>query len=85
MQTEQVSVTSTAARLDVANYRLESIGVRNIGAVDCYLGNAGVTSSNGFLLSAGESQSVDLGSDDVLWAVTASGTTTVAVMHAAVS
>lgn len=57
-----------------------SVVVKNIGGASVYLGGAAVQSTDGLELAAGETLAVDLMGGDVLYAVTASGTVSVAVM-----
>lgn len=55
--------------------------IKNAGAVTCYLGGAGVTPSDGYELFPGEPFNADLVAGDVLYAITASGSTTLHVLR----
>lgn len=57
-----------------------SVVVKNIGGASVYLGGAAVQSTDGLELAAGETLAVDLLAGDVLYAVAATGTVSVAVM-----
>lgn len=72
----QVSVTTTATRLDpvVDPMRNYSLLVRNRGAADVYVGSSGVTSGTGCLVPVNEDISVVLGPGEILYGITASGT-----------
>jgi hypothetical protein len=85
VRTAQVTVTTSATALQSAADSADStpgnsVSLYNTGATDAYVGGSGVTSSTGFLLKAGAVLSFDLGSADVPYGITASGTTTVHVL-----
>lgn len=65
MDNNQVTVTTTATRLDAGSasepQRRAALLVRNRGVVAVYLGSLAVSSSNGFQLDPGEAVNVDLG------------------------
>ena len=84
MKSSQATITATAAAIvdgSAGNngYPL-SATVKNSGATTMYVGGSDVTNSNGFAVGAGEAVSVDL-VNDILYAVTASGTTTVQILR----
>lgn len=59
--------------------------VQNNGSVDVFIGGAGVTVADfGAKVVPGSSLAVDLGSDEELFAVVATGTSTVHVLHTGV-
>lgn len=77
----QTSVSTTPVKLASA-----AIGIsfplayifQNTGSVTAYLGPSTVTSSTGFPLAAGQTMGIDISSNNDLWAVTASSSTTIA-------
>lgn len=81
----QVVVNTSADLLDQSTGGGRSILIRNRGAVAVFLGGIDVTSSTGLQLDPGESVTVDStgsGAGGGLYAVTASGSTTVHVLQA---
>ena len=48
----QVTIGSTATMIKAANTSRKAITIKNIGAVDVYIGNSGVTTSNGYKLAS---------------------------------
>jgi hypothetical protein len=78
----QTSVSTTPVRLAVAAIGLGGpLGYvfKNLDpAITVYLGPSNVTSTTGYPLAAGSSMSMDVTSGNDVWAVTASGTVTVA-------
>ena len=73
----QVSASTTAATLVVANPTRRSVLIRNLDAtITVYVGAATVTAANGMPLKAGESVSVD--TSQLIQVLAASGTPTVA-------
>lgn len=81
----QVANVGVAAALVLAaNGNRRAALLRNVGATDCYLGKDNtVTSANGFLLKATDPPFMDARSIDAWYAITASGTTTLAVIEVA--
>lgn len=80
----QVSVTTTATRLDTstaAGMGRSSLMVRNMGTVTIDLGGSTITAGTGFQLRAGESLSIDIASSDPIFGIVASGTATVHVLQ----
>lgn len=73
----QVSVDTTAGGTTIvsASAGRQGVIITNQGTVDCYVGTGSVTTSNGFLLAAGESLALPTDSD--VKAITASSSTTV--------
>jgi hypothetical protein len=57
--TDQKTITSTATVIVASNSIRKSILIRNIGAVDIYIGTSAVTTATGFLLKANESIGLD--------------------------
>lgn len=84
MKSSQATITATAAVVvdgrDGNNGYPLSATVKNSGSTTMYVGGSDVNSSNGFAIGAGEAVSVDLVNDQ-LYAVTASGTTTVQILR----
>lgn len=71
----EVTCDTTADLLAAADSSRFSVILRNIGAVDCYLGPSGVTTSTGMLLAAGETITLDK-STAAVYGITAAGTAT---------
>lgn len=73
--TGQVSVSSTATALTSGQTDDAATGfsivLKNTGSTDVFLGGSGVTTATGFVLAAGSTFSVDLGSGEQLFAVAA--------------
>lgn len=78
-----VSVATTATRLDTSDVTPSSQGlsVYNAGAATVYLGGAGVTTSTGYPVAAGEHLSADLGQSDALYGIVAADTVAVRVLE----
>lgn len=80
--TARVTVTTTAGLLDptLGSFPLSrSFLVANIGAATVHLGSsAAVTTSTGLPLAAGETYVADLGKDERVYGIVASGTVVVA-------
>ncbi len=76
LTTAVVSVTDTPGALHSAGPT--NITIRNLGTVTALIGPTG---SEDFPLPALESISLVIGATDVVFAATAAGTTTVAVIH----
>lgn len=77
-----VTALASNAETDYATGR--AVAVKNTGATTCYLGGSGVTSATGYPLAAGETLAYDALPGDVVYAVCASGSTTVAVLQVGV-
>lgn len=73
----QVSVDTTVGGTTIisASAGRQGVIITNQGSVACYVGTGTVTTSNGFLLNAGESVAIPTDSD--VKAITASSSTTV--------
>jgi hypothetical protein len=84
VSSQQVSVTTTATRLDPTTDGTIPKGsclIQNKGSASVWLGNSTVTTANGFEFVAGAAATADLGSGDALYAVAASGTVSVHVLE----
>lgn len=78
----QVTVGTTATALDQSTAGARSILIRNRGSVAVYVGPAGVTTSTGFQLDAGESLTADFPTyGGGLYGITASSTARVDVLE----
>ncbi len=75
--TNQVTVDTTAGGIVIkaSNASRKSIIIRNQGLVDMYIGPTGVTSSNGLLIKAGESITLDRNTA-AIYGITAATSTT---------
>lgn len=84
-KTSQAAPTATAAQLvatPLANRK--TIIVQNIGTKDCYLGiDNTVSASTGLFLPKGSDFSLDLAASVNIWAISASGTGSLAIIEAA--
>lgn len=82
-RTSQTTVGTTATAIHTGKLPLTAqngfgVMIRNTGATDCYIGDSTVTSTTGYLLKAGESSPLlPMRPSELLYAVTATGTTTV--------
>lgn len=76
-----VTVATTATLLATADADGETITVRNIGEADIFLGNASVTTANGFTLSATEALSFDFEGGASLYGICATGTVAVRILR----
>jgi hypothetical protein len=77
----QVSVGTTATVLAAATDFDQTVWLHNSGGGVVYLGASNVTTSNGYKLDNGDKLTVTVGDSEALYAVTASGTQTVAVLR----
>lgn len=81
---QRVTVTSTASQVVVPTYGSANdpitASVLNLGPNDVDLGGSGVTTGNGYLLRVGGTIDVDLMSGDVLYGVTATSTSVLALL-----
>lgn len=78
--TDQKTITSTATLIVASNSIRKSILIRNIGAVDIYIGTSAVTTANGFLLKANESIGLDRNTA-AIYGRTASTSGTVSILE----
>jgi hypothetical protein len=76
----QVTVTTTATLLVAANIMDQTVQLHNLGGGAVYLGNASVTTSNGYKMDNGVKLQIPVGDNEALYAITASGTNTIAVL-----
>jgi len=75
ISTGQVSVGTLATIIVASNSSRRSVIIRNQGATDMYIGNSGVTTSNGLLIKAGESIFLDRNTA-AIYGIVSSGSTT---------
>jgi hypothetical protein len=76
----QVTVTTSATSLVSANIAYQTVWLHNLGGGAVYLGNANVTTSNGYKLDNGDKMQLLVGDNEGLYAIAASGTHTIAVL-----
>ena len=76
----QVTVTTTATIIVAASNFDQTANLHNLGGGAMYLGGANVTTSNGYKFDNGDKLTVTVGDHEALYAITASGTQTVAVL-----
>jgi len=76
----QVTIGVTATVLVAANIADQTAYLHNLGGGAVYIGDANVTTSNGYKLDNGDKLTVSVGDHEGLYAVTASGTHVVAVL-----
>ena len=76
----QVTVTTTATLLVAANIMDQTVQLHNLGGGAVYIGNASVTTSNGYKMDNTDKLQIPLGDNEALYAITASGTHIVAVL-----
>jgi hypothetical protein len=75
----QVTVTTSATLLVTAN-RADQMVYLHSGSGTIYLGNSNVTTSTGYRMDNGDKLSMQLGDNEALYAIAASGTAIVYVM-----
>jgi len=79
-----ISATTTAAQLTPTPLsNRKSLIVQNLGSKEIYIGDSGVTSSNGVKISAGANAELKYDATVALYARTASGTADVRILEAA--
>jgi hypothetical protein len=76
----QVVVAATATIIVPATNFDQTVNLHNLGGGAIYLGGANVTTSNGYKFDNGDKLTVTVGDREALYAITASGTQTVAVL-----
>ena len=76
----QVSVTTTATVIVPATNFDQTANLHNLGGGAIYLGGSNVTTANGYKFDNGDKLTVTVGDREALYAITASGTQTVAVL-----
>jgi hypothetical protein len=76
----QISVGTTATLLVAANIMDQTVQLHNLGGGAVYIGNASVTTSNGYKMDNTDKLQIPVGDNEALYAITASGTHTVAVL-----
>jgi len=76
----QVTVSTTATIIVPASNFDQTANLHNLGGGAIYLGGANVTTSNGYKFDNGDKLTVTVGDHEALYAITASGTQTVAVL-----
>ena len=76
----QVSVTTTATVIVPATNFDQTANLHNLGGGAMYLGGANVTTANGYKFDNGDKLTVTVGDREAFYAITASGTQTVAVL-----
>jgi hypothetical protein len=76
----QVTVTTTATLLVAANIMDQTVWLHNLGGGAVYLGDANVTTANGYKMDNTDKMQVPVGDHEGLYGITASGTNTVAVL-----
>ena len=76
----QISVGTTPTLLVAANIMDQTVLLHNLGGGAIYLGDANVTTSNGYKLDNGDKLQVPVGDHEGLYGIAASGTHTIAVL-----
>jgi hypothetical protein len=76
----QVSVEVTATVLVASTGFDQTVWLHNSGGGIVYLGDSGVTTSNGYKLDSNDKMQLLVGDHEGLYGVTASGTNTVCVL-----
>jgi predicted S18 family serine protease len=79
--TSQATVGATATLIITQRPGRDTVVIENTGTTPVYLGNAGVTVSNGLLLPGVVGASVAIETTDVVYGIVASGTQVVAVVE----
>ena len=76
----QIVVTVTATVIVPATNFDQTANLHNLGGGAVYLGGANVTTANGYKFDNGDKLTVTVGDREALYAITASGTQTIAVL-----
>ena len=76
----QVSVGVTATVIVAATNFDQTANLHNLGGGAMYLGGANVTTANGYKFDNGDKLTVTVGDREALYAITATGTVTIAVL-----
>jgi len=76
----QVVVAVTATVIVPATNFDQTVNLHNLGGGAMYLGGANVTTSNGYKFDNGDKLTVTVGDREALYAITATGTQTVALL-----
>ena len=76
----QVVVAVTATVIVPATNFDQTANLHNLGGGAVYLGGADVTTANGYKFDNGDKLTVTVGDREALYAITASGTQTIAVL-----
>ncbi len=76
----QVTVGVTATVLVAANIADQTAYLHNLGGGAVYLGDANVTTANGYKMDNGDKLTLLVGDHEGLYAVTASGTNVIGVL-----
>ncbi len=76
----QVTVGTTATLLVAANIMDQTVLLHHLGGGAVYLGDANVTTSNGYKLDNGDKLQVPVGDHEGLYGIAASDTHTIAVL-----
>jgi len=77
----QVTVNATVTVLVPETAFDQTVNLHNSGGGVVYLGDAGVTTANGYKLDNGDKLTIMVGDHEALYAVTASGTNVVSVLR----
>ena len=77
----QVTVGTTATLLVAANIMDQTVWLHNLGGGAVYLGDANVTTANGYKMDNGDKMQVPVGDNEGLYGIVASGTHTVAILR----
>jgi len=76
----QVVVAATATIIVPATNFDQTVNLHNLGGGAIYLGGSNVTTANGYKFDNGDKLTVTVGDREALYAITATGTHTVAVL-----
>jgi protein involved in polysaccharide export with SLBB domain len=76
----QVTIGVTATVLVAANIADQTAYLHNLGGGAVYIGDANVTTSNGYKLDNGDKLTVSVGDHEGLYGIAASGTHVVSVL-----
>ena len=77
----QVTVGTTATLLVAANIMDQTVWLHNLGGGAVYLGDANVTTANGYKMDNGDKMQVPVGDNEGLYGIAASGTHTMAILR----
>ena len=80
-KTSQVSASGTATQLVAANSSRSGLQIINTGTTDVYLGESGVTTSTGHLLTGTKGASVSFTTTQAVYGINSGGSQTVTILE----
>ena len=79
--TSQVTVGTTPTLISAARDGTDTVTIENLGTTGVYIGNAGVTTTTGFLIPGTAGASLTLEATTAIYGIVATGSQAVAVLR----